>query len=207
MESAIITNTDIPNTYKDQIDATIAGFAKSVVGVPVDPYDLDRGIERAVTDTCRGREIIRTLQQDDLNKFIDEIIKYKQVKDSILATKKMILDDYNFLKSIMMDEMRKNEARALGIEDIRNPDYAMLRNTEYQRFANVNTELTRMFNAFIKIYKKAFDTKLNILKDRIDENQAILTRLMQETNVFAAINPHNPSRYKKPQKFGPKIKA
>lgn len=188
-------------------DRMIVEFGRGVVDGDVDTSNLDASVEQIVRGHIQGRKLVKRLSKDDLNAFIDEIIAYKPMKDSINATKKIMLQDYTMLKNLMTTEMQSAEASAMGIEDMRNPDAAMLRRADYQRFASINLSLAKMFNSFIRIYSKAFDTKLAILNEKITENKDIITKLMVETSVFAAINPHNPARYKRPQKFEPKLKA
>ena len=207
MQSSFLSSETDTIIAREQIDDMIVEFGRSVVGGDIDPYEINASVERIVSDTIRGREVVKRLDTADLNKFIDEMIQYKAMKDSINATKKNMLSDYAMLKTMLSGEMKRAEASVLGVESMRNPDAALLKNRDYQRFASINISLTRMFNAFIQIYSKAFDTKLQVLNDKITENKEILTKIMVETSVFAAINPMNPERYKRPQKFDPKLKA
>lgn len=207
LQSTIIEQENNVGVVNESVDAMIVDFGKSVINGVIDLNNIDESVADIVREHIRGQEIVRRLMRQDISKFITEVSQYKAMKDSIMATKKTMLEDYKILKNLLTREMNRAEASILGIEDIRKPDVAMLRNADYQRFASINLALARMFNSFIRIYSKAFDTKLNVLNDKITENKDILTKLMVETGVFAAINPHNPEKYKRPQKFDPKIKA
>lgn len=207
MQNSFIEQENGVAYANEAIDDMIVDFGKSVTGGIIDLDNIDDSVATIVRDNIRGREVVRRLMKQDISKFITEISNYKSMKDAINSTKKTMLEDYKVLKSLLTREMNRAESTVLGIEDIRRPDIAMLRNADYQRFASINVSLARMFNSFIRIYSKAFDTKLSVLNDKITENKDILTKLMVETGVFAAINPHNPVKYKRPQKFDPKLKA
>lgn len=207
LQSAFIDQESSVGIVNESVDAMIVDFGKSVIDGVVDLNDIDGSVADIVRERVRGREVVKRLNKTDIGKFVTEISAYKAMKDSIMSTKKNMLEDYKMLKSMLTREMTRAESSVMGIEDIRHPDAATLRNVDYQRFASINVALSKMFNSFIRIYSKAFDTKLSVLNDKITENKDILTKLMVETGVFAAINPHKPERYKRPQKFDPKIKA
>lgn len=187
------------------IDHMLEDFAYRVIETPVDPTDLKSSVDKAVRDVLRGREQIRTLDSKSLSKFIDEIAMYKPTKDALARTKKAMLDDYATLKSTYTAAMKKKEAASVGIASIKDPEFVRFNRAEADRFATINMNMTRLFNGYITIYREVFDTKMEVLREKIDSNRAIIIKLLTETGLLAVVNSKNPSKERRPLAFDPKL--
>lgn len=207
LQSNHIENQTVDTVVAEDVNKLIMIFSKSVIDGECDPYNINASVEEIVRLRVKGREMIKRISKEDIGKFIDECNQYKALKDSIMSTKKNMLEDYKALKSMMSEEMKRSEAAIMKLDDALHPDVANFKTSEYRRFASINVQLTRLYNAFIQIYSKAFDTKLKILQEKIQENKDTLTKIMVETSTFAAINPKIPNKGRRPQKFDPKLKA
>lgn len=203
-----LSNAIVDNKYRaDEIDALVdkklTSFSKEVIGTKADTLNLKHSVKDIVTSHVRGREVTRTLKYEDLDKFIDEIKQYKILKDDINRTKSTMLKDYEALKRSYMDAIRDKEAKALDIKSMKNPEIEEFKSFEYQRFTSINMHLNRLFNGYITIYSEAFNTKLNLLKDKIEQNRVMIVELMTRTGVIAAIHTKSPDRNRKPIVFDP----
>ena len=67
--------------------------------------------------------------------------------------------------------------------------------------------MTRLFNGFITIYSTAFDTKLNIIQEKIEANRAVIVEMLIRTGVFTSVNTKTPSKSHKPYVFNPSLKT
>ena len=204
-QNKIFTNNMSSDSIKDEIEFRVSSFAVDSIGSTIDMYSLQTQVEDIVRKKIQGMETLKKLNQSDLNKLIDELNQYKDMKNAINATKKSVESEYKALKSAMMSHMREKISQVSSINDINHPDAEALKNAEYNRFANINTAVSQMYSAFISIYNIAFTTKFKCLREKIDENRTIINDLLIKTSIFAAANPNIPRAYRAPQKFDPKI--
>lgn len=188
------------------VDAMLIKFASDVANVTVDPSQLKESIDAAITDMYRGKSEVKTLTKQDLRKFINEITSYKPLKDAVNRTRKSVLDGYNTLKSTYTAAMKHKEALSVGVKSISNPEYVRFNQNDANRFAKINMNMTRLFNGYITIYQEIFNVKLDMLKEKIDSNRAIIVKLLTETNILTAVNTKNPSKARRPLIFDPAIK-
>lgn len=205
LQNEVIKRQLTPGQTGELVDKMLKSFSKSVLGESVDPYNIKDTATKIVESNVRGREVIRKLEKSELSVFIDELKQYKVMKDDINRTKTNMLKDYEMLKHVYTNSMKNKEAESKGLKDLKDPDVVALEAADYQRFANINLNMTRMFNGFITIYSTAFDTKLSILQDKINANRNIIVELMTQTGIFAALNTKNPSKTKKPMIFDPAL--
>lgn len=204
-QDSVISNNLGSDDVESWVDKMLLEFGSNVLDISVDTYELKSSVKSGTRQMIQGREIIKTLQPNDLSKFIDEICGYKKLKDSIIRTKKEILSEYERLKSVYMKTMKKKEAESVSIDSIRNPEFSQFKTADSMRFANINMGMTRLFNGFITIYSESFNTKLACLQEKVDQNRDVIVRMMTETSIFAAANPKNPTRNRAPQKIGTKL--
>lgn len=204
-QDSVISNNLGSDDVESWVDKMLLEFGSNVLDISVDTYELKSSVKSGTRQMIQGREIIKTLQPNDLSKFIDEICGYKKLKDSIIRTKKEILSEYERLKSVYMKTMKKEEAESVSIDSIRNPEFSQFKTADSMRFANINMGMTRLFNGFITIYSESFNTKLACLQEKVDQNRDVIVRMMTETSIFAAANPKNPTRNRAPQKIGTKL--
>lgn len=207
LQTAIIENGMSEGEAAYEVDKLIMSFGKDVIGGTVDPDNVKRSARSIALDHIRGRDVVCKLEQRDLNGFIDEIRTYKTVKDNIIKTRTAIQKEYESLKKLYTKTMEEKTAAAMSIKSMKQPEVERFKAFEYQRFANISLQMTRMFNAFITIYNEAFNTKLEVLHDKIDANRNTIVELMSRTGVLAAINAKTPSQKKHPLVFDPQLKT
>lgn len=190
------------------VDNILEWFSDKTIDATVDPYDVSESAKELVRKHIQGRKVDKGIDERTLDKFIDEITEYKYYADSIKRTKTAILSDYNLLK--------KSYEKAIAMpSDIKyadklsaayNPELYAFNVHEKRRFLDINTEMSRLFNGFIKIYEASFDTKLQILHERIELNRAIIAELLTRTQLTPLINTKHADKNKKPYKYEPRVK-
>lgn len=188
-----------------EVDKIIVDFGRGVIDGTVNPDDVKDTAYVIALDHLRGQQVTRKLEQRDINAFIDEIKTYKPLKDDINKTKTTIIKEYENLKRVYTKAMEEKASQSLGIKSLKQPEIEGFKVHEVQRFTDINLQMTRMFNAFITIYNEAFNTKLQVIQDRIEDNRKILVELMGRTGVLAAINAKTPAQKKRPLVFDPKL--
>lgn len=206
LQDKIIKNNLSASDTEAEVYKMVSSFGEQVVGAAVDIYDLKGSVREAVTSKLRGREMIKKLSSSDLNGLIDELIQYKPMKDDIVRTRTNLISEYEVLKRTYTKMMEDKEADSTGIKSIKDPDFQKFQAHEYQRFMDINLHMTKLFNAYITIYSEAYNTKLSILQDKINENRTIINNLLTATGVFAAVNAKNPPKQKRPYKMDLEIK-
>ena len=188
------------------VDAMLKKFGRDTVGEDVDVYDLKASVTEIVTRKCRGELQVHILTESDIDAFIKDFQSYKPYADDIKRTKTNIEKDYILLKktyerAIKMPEEIKDITR---LEIARDPELASFKAQEQNRFAEINLQMTRLFTGFIKIYDTAFDTKLQLLQERIATNKAVINQLLVNAGIMSAVNTKTPDQRKKPYKYEPK---
>ena len=178
-----------PNTVlslDNKIDRLIRYFGDKVLGKTVDVNNIKGSTEAAVRTTIQGKKIKKVLEKDDIKKFIQDIQSYKTDKAEITETKHEIIEDYNTLKASYKSMVTKPQE--LSSHDLLEPDVAEFNANQKVQYANIEVQLTRLFNSFIIIYQVALDTKLNILKEKIEINRWVITEILTRTTVIARLN-------------------
>lgn len=196
IESEVIRlNNDILNgkltadRVQMKVDTMLAKFGKDVTGFTVDPTNLSNTVKSNVTAHYRGNSTVKKLDKDTLSKFIEDVNRYKEDKADLIYLKKVITDEYALLK----DTYRKVTSDPIKmtanyIRNMTDPEKEALEAHEYQRFANISLEMSRLFNGYISIYQTAFNTKLNLFNERIDNERAIIVEVLSRTGVFTTLN-------------------
>lgn len=207
MQDAIIDKNLSADQAEELVDKLLTKFSRDVIGAPVSMYETRDTARKIVYEHLRGREKIKTLDKDDLDDFITEIKVYKSVKDDIIRTRTETLKYYDTLKRVYTSVMENRLKDQPDLKFLKNPGTEEFKAAEYQRFANINLQMTRLFNGFITIYTEAYNAKLNVIKEKIDANRTVIVEIMTQTGVFAAINTKTPSRDRKPYVFDPFIKT
>ena len=207
LQEEIISNDWNSEKVEFAVDSLLKEFSEQVVGLPIDPDRLKASTEKVVREKIQGKKIDRGLTVQMLDQFIDEIRAYKVHLDDLKKTKTAILKDYELLKAAYKNAIKppidiKQFDRLAMLHD---PEDAGFKLREKERFAYINIQITRLFNGFIEIYNTAFNTKLTIIRERVDMNNAIITELLTRTSVLAAINVKNPSKDRKPFEYIPKV--
>lgn len=208
MQETIVSKHLTAEQSGELVDKMLVKFSKDVIGSPVSVFDLRQSAREIVYDHIRGRARAIRLDKGDLDEFITEIRTYKEMKDEIIRTRNDTIKYYEMLKRVYSGAMIEPLAKAegLNIKSLRDPEAEDLKATDYQRFANINLQMTRLFNGYITIYSEAYNAKINVLKEKIDANRAIIVELLTRTGVFAAINTKSPSKTRKPYTFDPSLK-
>ena len=206
MQTSTISDGLSATEVSNRVDKLLREFSDQVIGDRVKTDQLKTSVQKIVHTHIEGREQRKVLKKEDLNKFIDELKQYKTMKDEINRTKTELLTDYETLKRVYSNKMKSEEAKSVGLKSLKDPEVANLDAAEYQRFGDINMNMTRLFNGYLTIYSETYNTKLLILKNKIDANRNVINELMARTGVLAALNIKTPSQRKKPLSFDPKIK-
>ena len=191
------------------VDHMLEWFSDRVLGEECDPDDPKNSVRKIVTQKIRGEREPKGLDARNIDKFIDEIKMYRDHMNDIKKTKSNIIADYNMLKKVYAKaitpppEVQEYSKNKLAVTY--DPEYASFIVHEKGRFMDINTQMSRLFNGFIAIYEAAFDTKLKLLKERVDSNREILAELLKRTQLTALINAKQSPNDRKPFKYEPKI--
>jgi len=197
---------DEPNQAEGNINNAISVFSKQVLLKYADINDLKTSTTTIVTKMIKGKAITKVLTMNQLDKFLKEIDSYKKDKEDITKTKNAIIADYQALKHSYSNTFKYN-INIDKMHSIVNREEAELEAHTATQFANINMQMIKMFNSFIIIYQTAFNTKLNLLTEKIELNRSIITALLYKTSIFTEVNTKNPkTMYSKEYKYEPKLK-
>lgn len=190
LHESIKTRSMAPEEVAANVDLMLIEFGKEVIDSPPDPYDLKDSTAKIVRDTVQGKETTVIITPATFDKYLHEIMNYKQDRDDIMQTKKAINDDYTALKRTYSKVTKDPKAlMSPTIQNFKDPDRAAFIAREYSRYSNIHVEMMRLFNGFINIYNVAFDTKLKCLNEKIERNKAIIIEIITRTGLFTSLNP------------------
>lgn len=172
-----------------RVDTMINSFGKEVTDFPIDPLEIGESVKRNITNQYRGKMITTQLDKDSLAKFMEDLNRYKADKDDLMYLKKTIIEEYTLLKDtykkVTSDPIKMTNNYLRNMTD---PEKEALEAHEYQRFANISMEMSRLFNGYITVYQTAFNTKLNLFNERIDHERAMIVEVLSRTGVFTTLN-------------------
>lgn len=189
------------NKVSEKVDKYIQNFAKSVLGATVNLYDIKQSARDVSESLMRGREVNKTLTEADLDTFIDEIKRYRELKDEINSTKIQIIKYYNTLKSSFTSAFKLVPSDNIGVlQRAQDPEGSEVLDKQFQQYSQANIQLTRLFDSYINIYNAAFGAKLSLLQEKVQNNRDTLVELMTQTSVFAAVHAKHPDRNRTPIK-------
>ena len=117
-QNKIFDNDMSYDSIKDEIEFRVSAFAVDSIGAKIDMYSLQTEVEAVVRKKVQGMETIKRLNKSDLEKLIDELNRYKDMKNAILSTKKSVEAEYKALKSAMMVSMRDKIKQVSNINNI-----------------------------------------------------------------------------------------
>jgi len=192
-----------------EVDRLLEQFGQDILGERIDPNNIRESVRHVVQDKVRGNAIRIRLDRHTFATYLDQISTYKTDKDDIIKTKKAVIEDYEMIKKTYSkvtkrpDELATKAVNTSDLKGLASPQRQMLYSIEYQRFADIHMEMTRLFNGFITIYETAFDTKLNELKMKIEDRKNVVTEVLTRTGLFTSINPRNVDPGKTPIKYIP----
>lgn len=174
---------------RSYIDRLLQSFGKEVLETTPDPYNLRSSTKKIVEKRIRGKSVTVTIDRYTLDKYIEQITTYKRDKDDIIRVRKNLIDDYNLLKKTYAD-VTKNPTGIITnrIQAIVDPDKEAFMVNEYSRYATIHVEMMRLFNGYIAIYQAAFETKLQELQNKINDNKNTIIAIITQTGLFAALN-------------------
>lgn len=207
LQSKIIDKGITGSEVEDEIHRLLKQFGRAVLDDEIIPDDLNNSVISSVNRHVRGKEVTRRLTQRDINAFIDEICKHKEFRDDLARTKNNLIDDYTKLKQTYTRTLKDKEAELLGIRAMKYPELERLKMSERDRFASINLAMTRLFDGYISVYREAFNQKLSIMQDKVEDNRRILVELMTRTNVLTTLSTKTPDRNRRPIVFNPGIKT
>lgn len=191
------------------VNHMLIDFADKTISGSIDPYNIKRSVSEIVTKRVRGDIDVRVLSKEDIDQFITDFKTYKPHMDDIKRTKTAIEKEYKLLRQTYAKAIEVPiEIKGItNMQMIYDPDAAAMKAREQNRFADINVQMTRLFTGFIDIYNTSFNTKLNLIKDRIDINRHVIHELLLRTGLVAALNTKNPDKNKKPFKYEPSIQT
>ena len=181
-----------------EVNKIIDTFSRRAINDSVSPVSVRDSAHVILEKAIRGVPVIKTLEYKDIDKFCDEIKNAGPMKKELTNTKNAIMKTYNEMKKSYASAIRYDLQAEGTIKDLKNPGFETMRSIEYQRFAKINLEINRLFNACITIYNEAFNMKLQVMQDKIDENRSIIVDLLTRTGIMAAIYTKAPKKANKP---------
>lgn len=183
-----------------EVDDSLMDISSQIIGSSVDPSDIQGTTRTIVTQYISGQNRVMRITEKDLDKFINGIKEYNKARDSIKKTQANVKKDYATLKKLY-GKISQEQISTTGIQDMKAPQTQRLEAQEYKRFNDINLEMSRLLSGIIMIYNTSYNTKLEILKKKIEYDRKVLTALMVNTGTFAAINTKNPTVNSKPYDF------
>lgn len=207
LQDKIRTEAWTEDKVSTAVDRMLEWFGEQVIGEVPDVTALRSSVRRIVVRRIQGDPITKGIDERSIDQFIDQIKSYKPQLDDIKKTKSSILADYNMLKKAYAKAIKAPDdvRNADKLKSAYDPDWYAFMTSERRRFQSISTEMSRLFNGFIEIYEAAFDTKLNILRERVDRNRAILVELMRRTSLIAQLNTKEVDKDRKPFKPEPTL--
>ena len=188
------------NEVKYEVCDAIMDISNQIIGSMVDPDDITNTTKDIVTRYISGQNRVVRITEKDLDKFINEIKDYKKMKDVIQKTRNNVNKDYSTLMKLY-GKVDHEQISFDTIQSMKSPQIQQLQVEEYKRFNDINLEMSRLLSGIVMIYNTSYNTKLKILKKKIEYDRSVLTALMVNTGTFAAINTKNPTTNGKPYDF------
>lgn len=188
------------NEVTYEVDDAIMDISNQILGSMVDPNDITNSTKDIVTRYISGQNRVVRITEKDLDKFINEIKDYKKMKETIQKTRNNVIKDYNTLMKLY-GKVDHEQIGSASIQGMKTPQIQQLQVEDYKRFNDINLEMSRLLSGIITIYNTGYNTKLEILKKKIEYDRKVLTALMVNTGTFAAINTKNPTTNGKPYDF------
>lgn len=188
------------NEVKYEVDDAIMDISNQIIGSMVDPNDIKNTTRDIVTRYISGQNRVVRITEKDLDKFINEIKDYKKMKEAIKKTRDNVNKDYSTLMKLY-GKVDHEQVGSTNIQGMKTPQIQQLQVEDYKRFNDINLEMSRLLSGIVTIYNTSYNTKLEILKKKIEYDRSVLTALMVNTGTFAAINTKNPTTNGKPYDF------
>lgn len=209
LQDTIKTKKWTADRVENAVNDLLQDFGRKTVGESVDIWDIKASVTEAVTKHVRGKLDIRILTKDDIDQFANDMKQYRPLVDEIKRTKSDVEKDYKELRVLYEGALKvPTEIKSITkMQTAFDPQLSAMKAKETQRFSDINVQMSRLFNGFITIYNTAFNTKLNLIQERIDINRAVINELLRRTGVIAALATTTPDRYRKPFKYEPSIKT
>lgn len=157
-----------------------------------------KDIFESATNECykqmRGKEIINRLNKNLLEKLLDEIIQYKELKDQIVNTRREILNYYEDMKVSIKNTFDIKVISGNKIRAYNNPEQSDLTNAQINKLSSYTIEYNRLYNGIITLYNTAFNTKLEILRERVELNRNVVSELLKSASVLnnLSVNKNSP---------------
>ena len=177
-----------------RIDSMVESFGKKVLEFTPDPWNLKESVQEIVTRRVRGQKTTISIGVDTLDDWIKSITSYAKDRDDLMALKRDITEDYEILKKTLGSATKPSKMvpGRTNLQRTYDPEQEAFYDNEYARFSDIHTEMMRLFGAYINIYKDAFDTKLKLLDEKVNDQRNTLTEVMTKVGVMASINNKSP---------------
>lgn len=178
---SMVTNSDKID-FSSNIDAKIEEFASEVLDCRVkfagDP--IEKVIEEKAISHMRGERKSYQLTKDVLKHIIDGIIEYKDAKKQIIANRADIISYYERLKTAMESTYEtKTSSNGRDIRSLYDASIGYLKDEDVDNLSFGMLEANRLYGSYIQIYRTVFKVKLDIIKERVDMNKALIRDLLK----------------------------
>ena len=177
-----------------RVDQLIEDFGRKVLDLSPDPWELKDSVQEIVTKRYRGNKTTIIIDVDTLDDWIKSITEYRKDREDITALKKDLVEDYEILKRTMASATKPDKVlpNRSPIKKAYDPEAENFYEHEHARFSDIHTEMMRLFKSYIEIYKEAFNTKLKLLDEKVNDQRNTLTEVLTRTGTLAAINAKSP---------------
>ena len=177
-----------PDILEAVVDKKIKEFSYAMLGARVNTYELKDDTKKICYSKMQGERYVETLTKDNLKKYIEEIQKYKELRDEIKSLKKEINGYYTDLKKSFSNTFKMIPGPTGELVRMTDPTKAILLDKQVIQFSTAKIQLNRLFNGYITLYSEAFKAKLDIIQQHINTNRAVIVAVMTRTNVLYAVN-------------------
>ncbi len=174
------------------VDRMIVDFGYKVTGSYISAESnsaIKSSVRSIVSQTIVGRPIRINASKQSIREYLNDIIYFGDIRADIKKTKEAIIKEYNSLKASykkygkFIESPKNNDILYTKYPDLMD----IIHNTpDVVSFAN--QQLDRLLDSYIVIYTEAFNTKLKLLQERVENNKKIISELLIKTAVFSSLN-------------------
>lgn len=182
------------NVLVEKVNRAIEDFSVAVISEPTDPYNVAETTREICFDIMRGREQIKRLTIQDLSDFFVEIRQYSKIKSEIHKTRNEVETYYRNLKKQTLSNFKlkplydENNLMINKLTRSRSKSQEPITQDRFQQISFGDSEMKRLFDAFLTIYNNAFTIKLQLIKAKIELNKNLISEVLTRTSLFAAAN-------------------
>lgn len=148
-------------------------------------------ITKDYSDFIRGPVITETITSKNLISYINNILKYSELKKDVYHIKTDVIDYYKKLKKMFSNRNAKNFYK--NIDTVSNISSTGSRNeaevlailsANRDMYLEMKSSIEYMFDTIIKVYNAAFNAKMNVMHEYIEKMSYIIAEIMRGCNIF-----------------------